>query len=52
MAKLKCKNHGRRVLVLQPTLKVIHREDGTECETALMTLDAGSILTRRDFING
>jgi hypothetical protein len=33
VAKLKCVKHDRRVMVLKGTHKVVHREDGSYCES-------------------
>lgn len=37
MAKLKCNKHGRRVHVLKGP-KVLHREDGTHCESSSLSI--------------
>jgi hypothetical protein len=33
IAKLKCMKHDRRVMVLMGSHKVVHREDGSNCES-------------------
>lgn len=47
MAKLKCVPHKRRVMVLRGSRKVIHRSDGTRCETAKVEF-AGRVMTPQE----
>lgn len=40
MSKLVCKDHKRRVLVMSEFRKVIHRNDGSKCNTSLCVIDS------------
>lgn len=48
MAKLKCKEHGRRVLVIRTELQkqvTVHRSDGTRCGDNATEVTIGTVKT-------
>jgi len=42
MAKLKCDQHDRRVLVLLEQNVTVHREDGSHCKSRTLSFDRQS----------
>jgi hypothetical protein len=47
MAKLKCVPHKRRVLVLRASRNVIHRSDGSHCDTNKVEFN-GRVMTPQE----
>jgi hypothetical protein len=51
MAKLKCDDHERRVMIL-PSGSTVHREDGSRCESETGSIGPRSLALDMDTLQG